>query len=57
MSSSEPVLVRRSRPAMGSVAEVFLAGDDAQHLTAAGDAALDEIWRLSERWSRFSPAS
>lgn len=42
---------------MGSLAEVFLVGDDEVQLAAAAEAALDEISRLADRWSRFSPAS
>lgn len=57
MRTDRPELVRRSRPAMGSPAEVFLVGDDEVQLAAAAEAALDEISRLADRWSRFSPAS
>lgn len=57
MTRIEPSLVRRSRPAMGALAEVFLIGADERQLAAAAEAALDEIERLSDRWSRFSPAS
>lgn len=42
---------------MGSLAEVMLVGDDERQLAAAAECALDEIERLSNRWSRFSPAS
>lgn len=42
---------------MGSLAEAMLVGDDERQLAAAAEAALDEIERLSNRWSRFSPAS
>ncbi len=57
MTRIEPVLVRRSRPAMGSLAEAMLIGDDERQLAAAAEAALDEIERLSHRWSRFSTSS
>lgn len=46
-----------TRPAMGALAEVHLHGDELPQLHAAGSTALDEISRLSERWSRFSPMS
>lgn len=42
---------------MGALAEVILIGDDERQLAAAAETALDEIERLSDRWSRFSPAS
>lgn len=42
---------------MGSLAEVVLIGDDERQLAAAAEVALDEIERLSQRWSRFLPAS
>lgn len=57
MTKIEPSLVRRSRPAMGALAESILIGDDERRLAAAAETALDEIERLSDRWSRFSPAS
>jgi FAD:protein FMN transferase len=42
---------------MGSLAEVVLIGDNERDFAAAAEAALDEIERLSDRWSRFSAAS
>src|SRR5437763_14639010 len=45
------------REAMGTFFEVFLAGDDDEHLLAVADAALDEVTRLERLLSRFDPAS
>ena len=45
------------RPAMGTFFEVFLAGDDEEHLEAVAAAVLDEVRRLERLLSRFDPAS
>jgi thiamine biosynthesis lipoprotein len=37
--------------------EVWLVGGDADHLTAVGEAALDEVVRIEQLLSRFDPAS
>ena len=41
-----PVVVERTRPAMGSLFQVRLIGDDAEHLAACAEAALDEVARV-----------
>ena len=45
------------RPAMGTFFEVFLAGDDDEHLLAVAAAVLDEVSRLERLLSRFDPAA
>src|SRR5438132_927598 len=45
------------RVAMGTYFEVFLAGDDEEHLRAVADAVLDEVVRAERLLSRFDPAS
>ena len=50
--------VRRfSHEAMATVFEMWLAGDDPEHLEAVGQAALDEIERIERLLSRFDPAA
>src|SRR5262245_39811982 len=49
--------VRRTRPAMGTLFEVLLLGDDEEHLTAVADAVLDEVQRIERLLSRFDPRS
>lgn len=50
-----PVLCRR--PSMNTWFEIILPGDDVENLSAAGEAALDEIQRVEKLLSRFDPAS
>lgn len=45
------------RPAMATWFEIWLAGDDPEHLAAVGEAALDEIERVERLLSRFDPAA
>ncbi|MBW3597350.1 MAG: FAD:protein FMN transferase [Planctomycetes bacterium] len=52
-----PSIVRCRRPAMASLFEVWLTGEDEEHLTAVGEAALDEISRIERLFSFFDPAS
>ena len=42
---------------MATLFEVWLVGDDVEHLTAIGEAVLDEIQRIESLLSRFDPAS
>jgi thiamine biosynthesis lipoprotein len=42
---------------MASRFEVFLVGDDDEHLRAVGEAALEEVSRIERLLSRFDPAS
>lgn len=49
--------IHRTRPAMGTLFEVLLRGEDAEHLTAVADAVLDEIQRIERLLSRFDPRS
>jgi FAD:protein FMN transferase len=49
--------VRCARLAMGTAFEFSLVGDDVEHLTAVGEAALDEVTRVERLLSRFDPAS
>jgi FAD:protein FMN transferase len=44
------------RPAMATWFEVWLCGDDAEHLAAVGEAVLDEVERVERLLSRFDPA-
>jgi FAD:protein FMN transferase len=48
---------RRAGEAMGSLFEVFLRGDDAEHLEAVALAVLDEVRRLERLLSRYDPRS
>ena len=50
-------LCRRSRPAMASLFEVMLSGDDPEHLDAVASAALEEIGRVERLLSRHDPAA
>jgi FAD:protein FMN transferase len=45
------------RPAMATLFEVALVGDDVEHLQAVGEAALDEIERIERLISMHDPAS
>src|SRR5205823_5190090 len=47
----------RRREAMGTYFEVFLAGDDEEHLDSVAEAVLDEVARIERLLSRFDPAS
>lgn len=49
--------VHRTRPAMGTLFEVLLRGDDEEHLAAVADAILDEVERIERLLSRFDPRS
>ena len=55
--ATELSIVHRTRPAMGTVFEVLLRGDDEEHLTAVADAILDEVQRIERLLSRFDPRS
>lgn len=48
---------RRAGEAMGSLFEVFLRGDDAEHLEAVALAVFDEVRRLEMLLSRYDPGS
>jgi thiamine biosynthesis lipoprotein len=52
-----PTRVHRTRPAMGTLFEALLLGDDAEHLAAVADAVLDEVQRVERLLSRFDPRS
>jgi FAD:protein FMN transferase len=54
---SDPASIHRTRPAMGTLFEVLLRGDDEEHLTAVADAILDEVQRIDRLLSRFDPRS
>jgi FAD:protein FMN transferase len=51
------IVVHGCRPAMGTLFETWLVGDDGEHLTAVSDAVLDEVVRLEHLLSRFDPRS
>jgi FAD:protein FMN transferase len=51
------VSIHRTRPAMGTLFEVLLRGDDEEHLTAVADAILDEVQRIDGLLSRFNSRS
>lgn len=51
------VSIHRTRPAMGTLFEVLLRGDDEEHLTAVADAILDEVQRIDSLLSGFNPRS
>lgn len=57
---SAPVLeplFRHSFSAMATEFEVFLTGDDGEHLEAVAAAVADEVVRIERRLSRFDPTS
>jgi len=45
--------LRAARDAMGTRFEILLSGPDRAQLRAVAEEALDEIFRLDQRWSRF----
>jgi thiamine biosynthesis lipoprotein len=51
------VVVHHTRPAMATLFEVVLLGDDQQHLAAVAEAALDEATRVERLLSRHDPRS
>lgn len=55
--SDRPLLVNRSRPALGSLFEVCVIGSDEEHLSSVAEACLAEAQRLDRRLSRFSTQS
>lgn len=52
-----PSLIHRQRPCMASLFELWLHGEDEEHLEAVAEAALDEIQRVERLLSRFDPAA
>jgi FAD:protein FMN transferase len=52
-----PTSVHRTRPAMGTLFEVLLHGDDEEHLTAVAEAVLDKVVSVERLLSRFDPRS
>jgi FAD:protein FMN transferase len=51
------LVVHHVRPAMATLFEVVLIGDDEEHLAAVAEAALDEITRVERLLSRHDPRS
>ena len=51
------LVVHHARPAMATLFEVVLIGDDEEHLAAVAEAALDEITRVERLLSRHDPRS
>jgi thiamine biosynthesis lipoprotein len=51
------VSIHRTRPAMGTLFEVLLYGDDEENLVAVADAILDEVQRIDRLFSRFNSRS
>lgn len=49
--------IHRTRPAMGTLFEAMLVGDDEEHLAAVAEAVLDEVVRIERLLSRFDPRS
>lgn len=52
-AEDDMVFPRVRREAMGSLWEIYLAGTDREHLSAAGEEALDEIERLDRQLSHY----
>jgi thiamine biosynthesis lipoprotein len=52
-----PPVVRRSVPAMGTVAELAVAHDDPARAQAAIDAAIEELHAIERHMTRFAPTS
>jgi thiamine biosynthesis lipoprotein len=57
MPATAHTSVHRTRAAMGTLFEALLLGDDAEHLAAVAEAALDEVQRIERLLSRFDPRS
>lgn len=57
MTQTCAATVLRSRPAMGTLFEVLLRGEDEEHLAAVADAVLYEVQRVERLLSRFDPRS
>ena len=55
--SDRPLLINRSRPALGALFEICLIGGDEEHLSSVAEACLAETQRLDRRLSRFSAHS
>jgi FAD:protein FMN transferase len=55
--ATNQLTVHRTRPAMGTLFEVLLRGDDEEHLAAVAEAILDEIQRIERLLSRFDARS
>ncbi len=55
--SERPLLVNRSRPALGALFEACVIGSDEEHLSSVAEACLAETQRLDKRLSRFSSQS
>src|SRR6266571_775740 len=55
--SREWVFPKVERPAMGSLFEIYLAGQDREALVAAGEQALDDIERLDRQLSHYKEDS
>ncbi|WP_254508461.1 FAD:protein FMN transferase [Anatilimnocola floriformis] len=55
--AERPLLINRSRPALGALFEVCLIGSDEEHLSSVAEACLAETQRLDRRLSRFSANS
>jgi thiamine biosynthesis lipoprotein len=51
------MMVRCARPAMATVFEAWLVGDDEEHLHAVGEAILDDVERIERLLSRHNPAA
>lgn len=51
------LVVHHTRPAMATLFEVVVIGDDEEHLGAVAEAALDEITRVERLLSRHDPRS
>jgi FAD:protein FMN transferase len=51
------MMLRCARPAMATLFEVWLVGDDEEHLAAVGEASLDEVSRIDRLLSRHDPAA
>jgi thiamine biosynthesis lipoprotein len=52
-----PHLIRLSRPAMGSLFEIYAGGTDAEALESAANRALDRVEQLESRLSHYLPDS
>ena len=57
LRSGRPVLVRRTVPVMGTIAELGVVHDDARYAHRALDAAVDELVRVERLMTRFRPDS
>src|SRR5262245_38640545 len=51
-NTDRPLIINRSRPAMGTLFEACLVGAEEEHLSSVAEACLSEVQRIDRRLSR-----